>query len=235
MDWDELNQQYLPYITAAVPAPTLVAAWQLGAGFAALADTGEHNWLVVEGDASRLEYVRLLSAAAEIGSPVHTAAIPTELAEQLQVPGARRWFWMWREQKLRSLPMGCEVVEGNDYDQELSRFLQVSAADASVQPGDPELNFWVLHRNPEGELDAVAGGVTWNSGAAVVVSVAVLPASRRQGLGRAVTLVATSEHFARGANRVSLGVRGSNIPAQELYRSIGFDCERDFTSIRLAD
>lgn len=231
----EFNGLDLPYISAAVPRETLLAAWQLPAGVAALADTGDHNWLVIEGEVTRMEYVRLLSSCAELGRPAHTAAIPTELAEQLQLSDARRWLWMWREDGLRSLPLGCSVVAPGADDSELSHFLAQAAPDASVLPGDPEIGFWVEHRNTDGELDAVAAGVTWNSGAAVIASVAVAANRRRQGFGSCVTQVAASEHFQRGARRVCLGVRGTNIAAQEMYRSIGFDHDCDFTSVRLID
>lgn len=231
----EFNDFDLPYISAAVPRETLLAAWQLPAGFAALADTGDHNWLVIEGTATRLEYVRLLSSCAELGRPAHTAAIPTELAEQLQLPDSRRWLWMWREDGLRSLPLGCSVVAPGAEDAELTRFLAHAAPDATVTPGDPEIGFWVVHRSAEGEINAVAAGVTWNSGAAVIASVAVGPNQRRQGFGSCVTQVAASEHFLRGARRVCLGVRGTNIAAQEMYRTIGFDQDCDFTSVRLID
>ena len=117
---------------------------------------------------------------------------------------------------------------------EIERFLQLNSPEASAGPSDPEMVFWVLHRNGAGEVDAVAGGKRWQSGTPAIVSVAVGLDSRRQGLGEAVTQVAASEWFARGASAVHLGVRGSNTGAQALYRKIGFDLLLDFTSIRLS-
>lgn len=54
-------------------------------------------------------------------------------------------------------------------------------------------------------------------------NVAVHPHDRRRGLARLLIVTAMEEALARGATTVLLEVRRSNLPAQRLYRSLGFE------------
>lgn len=234
LSWEQFEQSAPDYAKAAAHPLEFIGAWQLASATAVLLDPGEQPWLLIEGTASRLEYVQVLAACAAAGHAAPVVAIPTPLAHELSPPASERWLWLWRDQPLRSLPLGCEVVAPGEADQEIARLLQVAAPNSSTFPGHVELAFWVVHRAPTGELTACAGARLWRSGAAAVVSVAVVPESRRAGLGSAVTQVALSEWFARGANRVGLGVSAHNLAALQMYRAIGFDRELDFTSFSLA-
>jgi len=51
------------------------------------------------------------------------------------------------------------------------------------------------------------------------------PQRQRQGIGRTLVEAAASEAAARGARRLTLRVLGSNLTAQALYRSCGFEVE----------
>ena len=53
-------------------------------------------------------------------------------------------------------------------------------------------------------------------------NMAVDPAHRRQGVGRALLLAGRDRMSAAGVKRVYLEVRQSNVPAQALYSSLGF-------------
>lgn len=53
-------------------------------------------------------------------------------------------------------------------------------------------------------------------------TVAVLPEFRRRGLARKLVLATLDMMRARGGTRVTLGVIDGNVPAQTLYRSLGF-------------
>lgn len=225
-----------PYLRAAVPVESFLMGWALTAGSAVLIDNGKDYELLIEGDASPLEYARILAAAAEAGTAVNTLTLPTTLAEQVSLPDPRDWYWLARTRPfpVAPVPTHTRVVASQDYDAEISRFLQVTAADAAVLPGNPELNFWVVSRGPDSSLQAVAAGTTWSSGARVINSVAVAPDARRQGLGSLVTMLAGQQHFADGAQSVSLGVRGSNLNALAMYRRLDFDVELHFVSARLS-
>jgi ribosomal-protein-alanine N-acetyltransferase len=55
-----------------------------------------------------------------------------------------------------------------------------------------------------------------------LMNLAVLPAFRRQGIGRRLLCTALQAGVARGASRAMLEVRGSNHEAQTLYYRLGF-------------
>jgi len=59
-----------------------------------------------------------------------------------------------------------------------------------------------------------------------VQNVGVLPQHRGLGLGRALVLKALHGFRSAGLQRVYLEVTGENVPAVELYRSIGFELMR---------
>ncbi|MEO6825734.1 MAG: tRNA (adenosine(37)-N6)-threonylcarbamoyltransferase complex transferase subunit TsaD [Microbacteriaceae bacterium] len=56
-----------------------------------------------------------------------------------------------------------------------------------------------------------------------IQTIAVAPAARRQGLGRALMVELMAEASRRGATEVFLDVRADNPAAQTLYRSLGFE------------
>jgi len=235
--WTEFEPFAGPYIRATIPPEAFVLGWKLPAAVAGIAFNGEDNWLTIDGDCSQLEYVNIVAQAITAGHPVAAVNIPTALADKLSVQHKRPWLWMLREHPfpVASVPADCRIVEPGEIDSEITRFLQLAGPDSAVWPGNPELLFWVVARNSDGELSAVAAGVQWSSGARVISSVAVMPQARREGLGSTVTLLAGQQHFARGAASVSLGVRGTNSGAIAMYRGIGFDSERDFTAFRLRE
>lgn len=92
---------------------------------------------------------------------------------------------------------------------------------------DRNLQLWVdnLATTTVLELDGEAAGfVMWRaepSGVALVITIHVLPAFRRRGLGRQLLDVVTEQARAQGLARVTLGVHRDN-PAARLYESAGF-------------
>ncbi len=56
-----------------------------------------------------------------------------------------------------------------------------------------------------------------------IQNLAVTPAHRRMGIGRALILRAIGEAAAWGVRRISLEVRQSNEAAQRLYTALGFE------------
>lgn len=66
-------------------------------------------------------------------------------------------------------------------------------------------------------------GLKLISGEAHVMTVAVCPERRRQGLARTLIKAALSEPTAAGVCHVYLEVRPSNLAARTLYASLGFD------------
>lgn len=74
----------------------------------------------------------------------------------------------------------------------------------------------------DGDRVAAIGGmhVVWED--AHVTNVAVHPDYRRQGLGERMMRELIARAAARGARRMTLEVRASNVPAQRLYQKLGF-------------
>lgn len=75
-----------------------------------------------------------------------------------------------------------------------------------------------------GLIDARGGMVLARVAAdeAEILTIAVLPESRRQGLGRALLEAAAAEAAGRGAVALFLEVSAGNHPAQALYATCGF-------------
>ena len=75
----------------------------------------------------------------------------------------------------------------------------------------------------EGE-SGIAGFVLarWAGGDWEILNLAVDPAARRQGVGRALVMLALHEGCTRGAERAYLEVRESNAPALAFYQRLGF-------------
>ncbi|HHY61492.1 MAG: ribosomal protein S18-alanine N-acetyltransferase [Bacillota bacterium] len=75
------------------------------------------------------------------------------------------------------------------------------------------------------DSDGVAmgyGGMWLILDEAHITNVAVHPEYRRRGVGRAIMVALMETAVLRGARRMTLETRLSNVPAQELYRSLGF-------------
>jgi hypothetical protein len=233
--WTEFLPLASPYMMACVQTENYSRGWQLAHGAAVLVQGENEYRLLIDGDCTPLEYVRILSEAVNSSTPAASANVPFALAEKLKPEKARDWFYLERTSpraKL-ALPAECTLVRPGQMDQEISRFLQLNASDSSVVPGNPEIDFWIVAHNSENEIIATAAGTTWSSGTKIVASVAVGINARRQGWGSVVTMLALQQQFDLGASTVGLGVRGSNTGAVEMYRSLGFENEFHYSGIRL--
>ncbi|HYG57138.1 MAG TPA: ribosomal protein S18-alanine N-acetyltransferase [Symbiobacteriaceae bacterium] len=77
----------------------------------------------------------------------------------------------------------------------------------------------------EGDRVVGHGGmhVVWED--AHVTNVAVLPQCRGKGIGERLMRELMARAAVRGAGRMTLEVRATNTPAQNLYRKLGFETE----------
>lgn len=82
----------------------------------------------------------------------------------------------------------------------------------------------LVARVPEGPAETVAGFICfWLVADEIqILNVAVHPAYRRRGIGRALLMRCLSEGLLKKARKAFLEVRSSNTAAQRLYRSLGF-------------
>ena len=98
-----------------------------------------------------------------------------------------------------------------------------SAQTMSREIGDPHGSYVVAVSAADG-IDGYAGLLSpLDAEDADIQTVAVADHARRRGLGRALVTALLEEAERRGARRVFLEVRADNAPAQELYRSLGFE------------
>ena len=81
---------------------------------------------------------------------------------------------------------------------------------------------YVAAEGPGGELLGWAG-VMVVAGTAEILTVGVVPAARRRGIGRRLLTALLAEATARRAGEVFLEVRIDNAAARALYASEGFD------------
>ncbi len=91
---------------------------------------------------------------------------------------------------------------------------------------EPDSPGWVARRDgrPVGWVVSrlFGGGRGW------IAQLAVARAARGLGIGRALLLHSLAELRARGATSFALGVQGENENAIGLYRSVGFEVEREW-------
>jgi ribosomal protein S18 acetylase RimI-like enzyme len=89
---------------------------------------------------------------------------------------------------------------------------------------------WLITNEAAGWNDqadcATIQGLAHSGYLGAVQNVGVLPQYRGLGLGRALVLKSLHGFRAAGLHRVYLEVTGENVPAVELYRSIGFELVR---------
>lgn len=85
---------------------------------------------------------------------------------------------------------------------------------------DNPLSLWLVALD-EGRVAGYIGSQTV-LGESDMMNLAVSPEYRRQGIGRALVNALTDRLRQLGSHSVSLEVRASNLPACQLYESLGF-------------
>lgn len=88
----------------------------------------------------------------------------------------------------------------------------------------PEATWLISCRFPDGTTDdcATIQGIVQAGGWGAIQNVGVVPEYRGRGLGRALLLKCLEGFQTLGVPRVYLEVTASNLPAVQLYRSLGF-------------
>ncbi len=89
--------------------------------------------------------------------------------------------------------------------------------------GNPLAAYWVLRPGGEVLPPILAYGGYWLLGEEVhILTIAVHPDHRRQGAGQRLLGAMMAQARAAGAVEITLEVRSGNLPAQALYRRMGF-------------
>jgi ribosomal protein S18 acetylase RimI-like enzyme len=115
--------------------------------------------------------------------------------------------------------------------EEIRHFLDINAPEASVKPGNQEIQRWVVMREAD-QIVGVAALCLWESGKYVVASVATDKRKRGLGIGERVMQQVLFEAKEIGVKELSLGVLSENLSAIRLYQKIGFRREHQFAHIK---
>ena len=208
-------------------------------------DDGVTAWMGVD----QHEHALYLNA---LGSPAAAGALVGELAGEL-APGQRvtlprgttarlpawvgldgtDWDFRWLAAPPAEQPGEDRVVVLDDDAPAITALLARASPTASALPGDATVWSWVGVRSADGALLACAADTSSATGVGHLSSIAVDPAARGQGLGRAVTAALVRRQLTTGCDLVTLGVYTSNAPGRALYDALGFADSHRFTSGQL--
>ena len=124
---------------------------------------------------------------------------------------------------------GEELVAPEADETAVKALLAAASPTASAQPGDEAVRRWVGVRDGE-TLLACAADTSSTTGVGHLSSIAVDPAARGRGLGRAVTASLTRRLFDDGCDLVTLGMYADNAAGRAMYDALGYRDEHRFTS-----
>ncbi len=110
---------------------------------------------------------------------------------------------------------GMELVEGASF--EVNRFERDVL---HILISEEDFHSWVAEI--DGEMVGYAAIADREDGHVRLVSIAVIPSRREQGVGRELLRRVRGHAAARNCGRISLEVRMSNVPAINLYLSSGY-------------
>ena len=137
------------------------------------------------------------------------------------------WDFRWLSGPPAPQPGEDGVVPVDDA--EVAALLPVASPTASSLPGSPEVRGWLGVRGPDG-LTACVADTSATPGVGHLSSIAVHPAARGQGLGRAVTAAMARRLLAQGCDVVTLGMYADNVAGRALYDALGMRADHAFTS-----
>ena len=182
-----------------------------------------------------------------LGAPAAVAALLAELLPQLP-PGQRvtlprgtaahlpAWVGLdGTDWDFRWLPAPPPVQPGEDLvtvesdEAAVKALLTAASPKASAQPGDVAVRRWLGIRDGD-VLLACAADTSSATGVGHMSSIAVDPAARGRGLGRAVTAALSRRLFDDGCDVVTLGMYADNVAGRALYDALGYRDEHRFTS-----
>ena len=142
---------------------------------------------------------------------------------------ATDWDFRWLPEP-PPVQAGEDLVVPDVPDADVRALLELSSPRASALPGDAAVRRWWGVPDEDGRLVACAADTSAATGVGHLSSIAVDPAARGRGLGKAVTAALTRALFADGCDVVTLGMYADNAPGRALYDALGFRDEHRFSS-----
>lgn len=139
------------------------------------------------------------------------------------------WDFRWLSEPSAPQP-GEDRVTALDDEAAVTALLTFASPTASALPGDAAVRRWFGIRDSAGTLVACTADTSGATGVGHLSSIAVDPAARGRGLGKAVTAALTRTLLAEGNDLVTLGMYATNTAGRALYDALGFADEHRFTS-----
>lgn len=220
-----------PYARSSLRRP-MVRGWMLdGAAAWVGTDPDERTpYLTTHGappavGALLAELLPQLSARQRVTVPRGT---PVHLPAWVGIDGTN-WDFRWLDTPPPVQP-GEDAVVLLDDDDAVSALLAASSPTASARAGEPSVHRWVGVHDDHGALVACAADTSGATGVGHLSSIAVQPAARGQGLGKAVTAALARRMFDGGCDLVALGMYADNAVGRAVYDALGFVDDHRFTS-----
>jgi ribosomal protein S18 acetylase RimI-like enzyme len=196
-------------------------------------------WVGIDAE-ERIPYVSVLGTPSHVAdllaeiAPVLPSGVPVtmpaaavpELRPQLRYEGRYHWRFRTRTDPVPATAPNV-VHELADGDQRVGELLGAVGGAFSAHPGDDAVRRWIGVEE-DGRLLACAADTSRAAGIGHMGSVAVHPAARRRGLGRAVVAWLTNDLLNHGRDVVAVGVFVAETAAGGLYDSLGFRTEQEF-------
>lgn len=221
---------HLPFVRHQLDPELVLGAWRLDDAAAVVSrrPIARETLIVLAGFGPAGDQARLLGALAdEIDPPDRLTLTATAevVPDVWRLDPVRHWHWMLS----RTPPPGPspDAVEVAD-PREIDVLLDTAAPDSHARPGTPGIEAWLGLR--EGDALLAVGAVVRNpDGSGHLRAVTVVPQARGRGLGRSLS-VALTRRALTGPGVASLGVYADNVPAQRIYRGLGYEVVHAFTS-----
>lgn len=183
------------------------------------------EWLASSG-----EITRTGSTAVSVVQP-HV----TVLEDVFRVDGGGDWTWMWTERAPEPDPREALLVQLDDSAdaEEISVFSRANNPRIWTEVGTGGVHTWLGLRDAGGELIAVGGIETEDTGVPGLAGIVTAASRRGEGLGAVITTALTRRALATH-EVCTLGVFSDNTTAIDLYARLGFRTGRAWSSRRLA-
>jgi GNAT superfamily N-acetyltransferase len=192
------------------------------------------RWVTAVGDDEFSVLEVLHQALAEMEqAPVSGVTVPFGMLEAtgLVTRDAEHWNWWWTDQPTGRTPRHT-VVHIDHHDPRLIALLAHSSS-AEHEPGGTAPLRW-LGIESHGALVAAASETGLRAPASHIAGVVTHTDHRGKGMAADICAVIVDEALAAGRPAVCLGMYHGNEPASAVYRRLGFNLDKEFTSAWLA-